>query len=500
MQTTFCLYVLVLFSIGVGVCHGVDGLDISFPSEDVGSPVHNNDNHLSNNKWHQDASYLSPKEQNMHINPAQNVRSVLPTSQPDLRTDRHKSTRPTSQPDTRATYNDSEQTRWWNDPQLTLMNEQVCKITLDLVEGFANQTNNTQITSDKLVELEKAVQEGFGKQTNDTQITSDQLVALVKTVLQGFANQTNDTNNTSDQLAKTHALVDTGFHNLTTAVSKIADHLDKHVQNISQLCVSKNTCDPCICSDNATNNETEKKTPHRCPEAHFQSSLQLMWQVFVFIAGVTYYYVTRSQRSNKMKVDAMKTNLQNVQSLFEHFNGKTNELAVEVQTSKHNEAELKRNAKHLKVYLQSLNKQAFQLKDLDQCIVLQRVAEHREAMTRARLIWSVIKTLDKNEIQSMLLDRGTFQPILHCKMTCSVTGQQCSGRYHACCVTEQETQDSMPVLPPNTCGLPQCIQVNSRETVQQKFADGAGAVSGGREPTEPLLSTPPSLRVPPPSL
>ena len=100
----------------------------------------------------------------------------------------------------------------------------------------------------------------------------------------------------------------------------------------------------------------------------------------------------------------------------------------------------------------------------------------------------------------LALGRGTFQPILHCKMTCSVMGQQCSGRYHACCVTEQETQDSMPVLPPNACGLPQCIQVNSRETVQQKFADGAGAVSGGREPTEPLLSTPPSLRVPPPSL
>ena len=69
----------------------------------------------------------------------------------------------------------------------------------------------------------------------------------------------------------------------------------------------------------------------------------------------------------------------------------------------------------------------------------------------------------------LALGRGTFQPILHCKMTCSVTGQQCSGRYHACCVTEQETQDSMPVLPPNACGLPQCIQGARRETAQQKF-------------------------------
>ena len=79
------------------------------------------------------------------------------------------------------------------------------------------------------------------------------------------------------------------------------------------------------------------------------------------------------------------------------------------------------------------------------------------------------------------LGRGTFQPMLHCKMICSVTGQQCSGRYHACCVTDQETQDSIPVLPPNACGLPRCILVNRRETPKQTFADGASAASGGRE-------------------
>jgi hypothetical protein len=28
MQTTFCLYVLVLFSVSVGVCHGHDGLGL----------------------------------------------------------------------------------------------------------------------------------------------------------------------------------------------------------------------------------------------------------------------------------------------------------------------------------------------------------------------------------------------------------------------------------------------------------------------------------------
>ena len=138
----------------------------------------------------------------------------------------------------------------------------------------------------------------------------------------------------------------------------------------------------------------------------------------------------------------------------------------------------------------------------------------------------------------LALDLDTFQPILQCKMTCSVTGKQCSGRYHACCVTEQETQDSMSILPPNACGLPQCIQGARRETAQQKFAYGAGAASGGREgwreggkslpqspawgthaplgrsqqpprkneagkrkfPTEALQSTPSSLRVPPPLL
>ncbi len=52
-----------------------------------------------------------------------------------------------------------------------------------------------------------------------------------------------------------------------------------------------------------------------------------------------------------------------------------------------------------------------------------------------------------------VLGRGTFQPMLHCKMTCSRTGQQCSGRYHACCVTQQETQDIFSVLPPNACGV-----------------------------------------------
>ena len=58
------------------------------------------------------------------------------------------------------------------------------------------------------------------------------------------------------------------------------------------------------------------------------------------------------------------------------------------------------------------------------------------------------------------LGPGTFQPMLHCNMTCSRTGQRCSGRYHACCVTHQETQDSSSVLPPNACGLPKCVLVN----------------------------------------
>jgi hypothetical protein len=39
----------------------------------------------------------------------------------------------------------------------------------------------------------------------------------------------------------------------------------------------------------------------------------------------------------------------------------------------------------------------------------------------------------------------------------------------------------MSILPPNACGLPQCIQGARRETAQQKFAYGAGAASGGRE-------------------
>jgi hypothetical protein len=58
------------------------------------------------------------------------------------------------------------------------------------------------------------------------------------------------------------------------------------------------------------------------------------------------------------------------------------------------------------------------------------------------------------------LGPGTFQPMLHCNMKCSRTGQRCSGRYHACCVTQQETQDSSCVLPPNACGLPKCVLVN----------------------------------------
>ena len=55
---------------------------------------------------------------------------------------------------------------------------------------------------------------------------------------------------------------------------------------------------------------------------------------------------------------------------------------------------------------------------------------------------------------------GSFQPMLLCNMTCSRTGQRCSGRYHARCVTQQETQDSSSVLPPNACGLPKCVLVN----------------------------------------
>ena len=81
------------------------------------------------------------------------------------------------------------------------------------------------------------------------------------------------------------------------------------------------------------------------------------------------------------------------------------------------------------------------------------------------------------ESQCQAVGRGTFQPMLHCKMTCSVTGQLCSGWYHACCLTQQETQASIPVLPPNHCGLPQCILVNRRETPKQKFADSVGVVS-----------------------
>jgi hypothetical protein len=49
-----------------------------------------------------------------------------------------------------------------------------------------------------------------------------------------------------------------------------------------------------------------------------------------------------------------------------------------------------------------------------------------------------------------VLGRGTFQPMLHCKMTCSVTGQQCSGRYHLLstreCASHYLEQPS-PLLP-----------------------------------------------------
>lgn len=427
MQTTFCLYVLMLLSIGVGVCHGVDGLDIPCPVEDVGSPVHNNDSHLSNDQWHQDASYMSPKAQNMHIKPAQTVRSVLPTSQPDLRTDRHKSTRPTSQPDLNTSHqNNPVPTTWCFDFLLS-----------QLKEGFDNQTSIlTQNISGPLTAIAETVQEGFGKQTNDTQITSDQLVALAKTVHEGFAKQTNDTQNTSDQLTKTHALVDTGLQNLTIVMSQMTDHLDTHLKNISQLCVSKSTCDPCNCSDNAKNNDQQAHctTPKSCLTAHFQSSSQSMWLVFGFLAVFT-YYTTQSSRTKKTKVDGTKTKLQNIESIVERINGQTNQLTVEVQTYKQRDAELERNAKLLQLHMRTKqSKDKFE--DFDQVLAIQRLAENRQAMLRDKLLENKLKIwrhFDKQITWRLFFNAWNYTRRLHANL------QICINKWASCVERENST-------------------------------------------------------------
>jgi hypothetical protein len=409
MQTTFCLYVLMLCSIGVGVCHGRDELGLQGFNLNLFMHSKPNGNHHNTSPPEQ----ACPVESNVSIKNLSGwgIKHLLPP------TSQQNSSRPTNQPETRTTDNNSKPTRWWVDPKLTLMNEQVSKITLDLVEGFAKQTNNTQITSGKLVELEKTVHEGFGnqtsiltlnisgrltalaetvqegfaKQTNDTQITSDQLVALVKTVQEGFAKQTNDTQITSDQLAKTHAQVDTGLQNLTFVMSQMTDHLDMHLKNISQLCVSKSTCDPCNCSDNAKNNDQQAHctTPKSCLKVHFQSSSQSMWLVFGFLAVFT-YYTTQSSHTKQTKVDGTKTKLQNIESIVERINGQTNQLTVEVQTYKKKEADLERNAALLQLHMNT-KQSGHKLEDFDQVLAIQRLAENRQAMLRDKLLESKLK-------------------------------------------------------------------------------------------------------------
>jgi hypothetical protein len=115
--------------------------------------------------------------------------------------------------------------------------------------------------------------------------------------------------------------------------------------------------------------------------------------------------------------------------------------------------------------------------------------------------WSSLPGLHSCDYRSQCLAvcRGTFQPMLHCKMTCSVTGQLCSGRYHACCLTQQETQASIPVLPPNSCGLPQCILVNRRETPKQKFAHSV-SVSSIPTSVSIIVDPQPSGKRPAPSM
>jgi hypothetical protein len=53
MQTTFCLYVLVLFSVSVGVCHGHDGLglDPAYTEKTPSTMTPSVDNSQSKEGW-----------------------------------------------------------------------------------------------------------------------------------------------------------------------------------------------------------------------------------------------------------------------------------------------------------------------------------------------------------------------------------------------------------------------------------------------------------------
>jgi hypothetical protein len=218
MQTTFCLYLLVLFSVSVGVCHGLDGLDIACSPENAETLVHNNNSQSPIAK-----RFIEPVQQFRHVSNSRgsHQNSPRPTSQSDLRTNHQNSTRPTSQSDPRANdKNSTHQIRWWMDPKL----EQIGQVT--------------QHTSGQLAALVQTVREGFANQTNMTQNTSGQLSALLETVREGFANQTNDTQHTSDHLAKTHALLDSGLHNLTSILKNMsvefAAGLQTHIQSVCQ--------------------------------------------------------------------------------------------------------------------------------------------------------------------------------------------------------------------------------------------------------------------------
>ncbi len=374
------MYVLVLLSTSVGVCHGLDGLDIACSPENAETLVHNNNSQSPIAK-----RFIEPVQQFRHVSNSRgsHQNSPRPTSQSDLRTNHQNSTRPTSQSDPRANdKNSTHQIRWWMDPKL----EQIGQVT--------------QHTSGQLAALVQTVREGFANQTNMTQNTSGQLSALLETVREGCANQTNDTQHTSDHLAKTHALLDSGLHNLTSIMKNMSDGFAARLETISKVCANRtvstsHTCDPCTCQ-NDTNHEDEtanssKKEAYNADDFKW---LTILWPIATLIAVAT-IGMTHSPRAAVTSVDDIVTELKNLQTLFVQSEATRNELMCKVQDYQEKEAKLAKDTEALKRILSCMKAKYNNTFDLlDQDYTIQRLAENREAVTREMML--VAKERQKN--------------------------------------------------------------------------------------------------------